>query len=65
MCVTPPDLGAIYGRSMSTLPQGPAFDYAAGEPRMNRQERVIFLAYVVMGTIVVTFLAATSATWLL
>jgi hypothetical protein len=50
---------------MSTLAQPPALDYAAEAPQMNRQERVIFLAYLVMCTMVVTFLAATSAIWLI
>ena len=50
---------------MSTLAQRPALDYAAEEPQMNRQERVIFLTYLVMCTLVVTFLAATSATLLI
>jgi len=49
---------------MSTLAQGPALDYAA-EPQMNRHERVIFLAYLAMCTMVVTFLAATTAIWLI
>jgi hypothetical protein len=50
---------------MSTLAGRSALDYAAEEPQMNRQERVIFLAYLVMCTMVVTFLAATSAIWLI
>jgi hypothetical protein len=50
---------------MPTLAQRYALDYAAEEPQMNRQERVIFLAYLVMSTVVVTFLAATSAIWLI
>lgn len=50
---------------MPTLAQRPALDYAVEEPQMNRQERVIFLAYLVMCTMVVTFLAATSAIWLI
>jgi hypothetical protein len=51
---------------MSTLAQPPAaLDYTAEEPPMNRQERVIFLAYLVMCTMVVTFLTATSAAWLI
>ena len=50
---------------MSTLTQRPALDYAAEEPQMNRQERLIFLAYLVMSTMVVTFLVATSAIWLI
>ena len=63
-CLTHPDLGATYGQSMSTLAQRPALDYAA-EPQMNRRERVIFLAYLAMCTMVVTFLAATTAIWLI
>jgi hypothetical protein len=47
---------------MSTLAQRPAL---AEEPQMNRQERVIFLAYLAMCGMVVTFLAATSATLLI
>ena len=50
---------------MSTLAQRPALDYAAEEPQMNGQERVIFLVYLVMSAMVVTFLAATSAIWLI
>jgi hypothetical protein len=50
---------------MSTLAQRPALDYAAEELQMNRQERVIFLVYLVMGATIVTFLAATSAIWLI
>jgi hypothetical protein len=50
---------------MSTLAQRPALDYAAEEPQINSHERVIFLAYLVMCTMVVTFLTATSAIWLI
>ena len=50
---------------MPTLAQRPALDYPPEEPQMNRQERVIFLAYLAMITTVVTFLAATSAIWLI
>jgi hypothetical protein len=46
---------------MSTLAHRPALD----APRMNRQERVISLVYLVMCAMVVTFLAATSAIWLI
>ena len=50
---------------MPTLAQRPALDYPPEEPQMNKQERVIFLAYLAMITTVVTFLAATSAIWLI
>jgi hypothetical protein len=46
---------------MSTFAQRPALEAA----RMNRQERVISLVYVVMCALVVAFLAATSAIWLI
>jgi hypothetical protein len=36
---------------------------AAAEPEMNRQERVIFMAYVVMGAMILSFLTATTALW--
>ena len=32
-------------------------------PEMNRQERVIFTVYVVLGILVVLFLAATGVLW--
>jgi hypothetical protein len=38
-------------------------DEAASRPDMNRQERVIFTAYVVMGALIVLFLAATGLAW--
>ena len=50
---------------MSTFAQRPALDHAVEEPRMNGLERVISLVYVVMCAMVVTFLAATSAVWLI
>lgn len=40
-------------------------DEAAARPKMNRQERAIFSAYVVMGILIVLFLAATGVVrWL-
>jgi hypothetical protein len=36
---------------------------AAARPEMNLQERVIFTVYVVMGTLIVAFLAATGVLW--
>jgi hypothetical protein len=36
---------------------------AAAEPAMTRQERVIFMVYVVMGGLILAFLAATTALW--
>jgi hypothetical protein len=50
---------------MSTFAQRPVLDHAVEAPRLNRQERVISLVYVVMCAMVVTFLAATSAIWLI
>ena len=41
---------------------GSAEEAAAG-PEMNRQERVIFTVYVVMGILIVLFLAATGVVW--
>jgi hypothetical protein len=38
------------------------YDAAAG-PEMNRHERVIFTVYVVMGILIVLFLAATGLLW--
>jgi hypothetical protein len=40
-------------------------DDAPPAPEMNRQERVVFTVYVVMGAMIVAFLAATSLVWLL
>jgi hypothetical protein len=50
---------------MSTFAQRPAPDHAVEAARMNGQERVISLVYVVMCAMVVTFLAATSLIWLI
>jgi hypothetical protein len=36
---------------------------AAAEPEMSRQERVIFMVYVVMGAMILAFLTATTAVW--
>jgi hypothetical protein len=36
---------------------------AATRPEMNRHERVIFTLYVVLGILVVLFLAATGVLW--
>jgi hypothetical protein len=36
---------------------------AGGRPEMNRHERVIFTVYVVLGILVVLFLAATGVIW--
>jgi hypothetical protein len=41
---------------------GSAEEAAAG-PEMNRQERVIFTVYVVIGILIVLFLAATGVLW--
>jgi hypothetical protein len=41
---------------------GSAEEAAAG-PQMNRQERVIFTVYVVMGILIVLFLATTGVAW--
>jgi hypothetical protein len=38
-------------------------DEAAARPELNRQERVIFTVYVVMGILIVLFLAATGLVW--
>jgi hypothetical protein len=38
------------------------YDAAAG-PEMNRQERVIFTVYLVMGILIALFLAATGLLW--
>jgi hypothetical protein len=38
---------------------------AIATPQMNAQERLIFTIYVAMGAIIATFLASTSALWLL
>ena len=38
-------------------------DAAAPRPEMNRQERVSFIAYVVMGVLVAAFLAAIGVLW--
>ena len=36
---------------------------AAAQPEMTRQERVIFMVYVVMGGMILAFLTATTAVW--
>jgi hypothetical protein len=41
---------------------GSAEEAAAG-PEMNRQERAIFTVYVVIGILIVLFLAATGVLW--
>jgi fatty acid desaturase len=56
---------------MSTTVQHPADEptralrtrHAAAEPGMTRQERVIFVVYVVMGATILAFLTATTALW--
>jgi hypothetical protein len=50
---------------MSTFAQRPALDHTVEAARMNRQDRLISLVYLVMCAMVVTFLAATSAIWLI
>jgi hypothetical protein len=37
---------------------------APAKPEMNKQERVTFTAYVVMGILIVLFLVATGLVWL-
>jgi hypothetical protein len=56
---------------MSTIVQYPADERTralparngAAEPEMSRQERVIFMVYVVMGAMILAFLTATTAAW--
>jgi hypothetical protein len=46
------------------LKQPKAREVAPAKPEMNKQERVTFTAYVVMGILIVLFLAATGVVWL-
>jgi hypothetical protein len=45
------------------LEQPKAREVAPARPEMNVQERVTFTAYVVMGILIVLFLAATGVVW--
>ena len=53
------------GAPVARLPleQPRARKVAPAKPEMNKQERVTFTAYVVMGILIVLFLAATGAVW--
>jgi hypothetical protein len=46
------------------LEQPKARKVAPAKPEMNKQERVTFTAYVVMGILIVLFLVATGLVWL-
>jgi hypothetical protein len=46
------------------LEQPKARKVAPAKPEMNKQERVTFTAYVVMGILIVLFLAAAGVVWL-
>lgn len=50
---------------MTTMAQHTTLADPVAVPQMNAQERLTFMIYAVLGAILLTFLLATSAFWLI
>jgi hypothetical protein len=69
-----PQAQQAYGQAQFDAAVEPAAEHAArlgprhdarARPELNRQERVIFTVYVVLGILIALFLAVTGVLWLL